>query len=175
MLLQSLLKIWSFELGVLVGGEIRSMGLSRTGVGDSCLRLCEVMSTTACTVVLRVKKKRWESLEPCSKIQELKLLMLNTLKISECISICPVLPRCKRLVAVWLLLLPTTCLHRNLLHPHVLRDAESKERHANCTQWSHETGMTARIMAHCGCSGWTKKRNSLMRCNIEYELRTTLK
>lgn len=61
--------------------------------------------------------------------------------IYELIFLLPVLPGSKRLVVVRLLLLPPTGLHRNLLYTHVLRDAQSQERHADRTQRPHETGI----------------------------------
>lgn len=51
-----------------------------------------------------------------------------------------VLSGCERLVAVWLLFLLSAGLHGNLLHAHVLRDAQSQEMHADCPQRPHETG-----------------------------------
>lgn len=52
-----------------------------------------------------------------------------------------VLQRSKGLVAVWLLLLCTTDLHRYLLHPDDLRDAQPQERQpSDCTQWAPQTG-----------------------------------
>lgn len=55
----------------------------------------------------------------------------------------PVLSGCERLVALRLLFLFTSGLHRNLLHAHVLRDAQPQEGHADRAQRPHETGTHA--------------------------------
>lgn len=55
----------------------------------------------------------------------------------------PVLSGCERLVALRLLFLSPSGLHRNLLHAHVLRDAQPQEGHADRAQRPHETGTHA--------------------------------
>lgn len=81
----------------------------------------------------------------------------------------PVLPGCERLVAVWLLFLPPTGLHRNLLHTHVLWDAQSQKRHAHCTERPHETGIQAddcraRPLHRCNCKTKTEALSSINIC-----------
>lgn len=56
----------------------------------------------------------------------------------------PVLSGCERLVALRLLFLFPSGLHRNLLHTHVLRDAQPQEGHADRAQRPHETGTLAK-------------------------------